>query len=281
MIAGIDVGPAWQGHDAVTLDTDEAQTAGIAPWPGAAFLDLLKQVSTSYEVDSRTDILRMRKVTVLRAQLVDAEGPKSFELEFEPSSKLLTRMVFWRNLQRSGAPAFAATVRYCAEMPETSFDVDVPDTVAYRERPISIPNEVEGLLAAAEGVPVSSASPEVAIRQVVEDVYQAVVAGDLAREWALAPVTTLWSDAQLYAVLGGAGGRDLVTDLVSVGEARPRGASSLGPLMVVPVVVRHRDGSLYDEKIIVQIRPAADGARCVVFAPYGRPYPAGDADGRR
>jgi hypothetical protein len=73
----------------------------------------------------------------------------------------------------------------------------------------------------------------------------------------------------------------LVTGLVSVGEAQPRGASSLGPLLVVPVVVRHRDGGLYGEKIIVQVRPAADGARCVVFAPYGRPYPAGAADGTR
>jgi hypothetical protein len=40
----------------------------------------------------------------------------------------------------------------------------------YRERPISIPNEVVGLLAAADGLPVGSTSPEVASRQVVEDV---------------------------------------------------------------------------------------------------------------
>jgi hypothetical protein len=251
--------------------TDDAQTAGIAPWPGAAFLDMLRQASSSYEIDSRLDVLRLTRLSILRAQLVDSEGPKSFELEFDPRSKLLTKLAVWRNLQRQGAPTFAARVQYYTEMSDALFVSGIPENVVFRERPVSIPSEMMSLLASGSGVRVAGASAEEAGRQIVEDVLRAIISRDVARIRQLAPVTTLWTDAQLEAVFRAPGGQDFVTDLVSVGEARARGESSLGPLLVVPVVVRRNDGRLYDQKIIVQVRHAGDAATCVVYGPYAGP----------
>ena len=84
-----------------------------------------------------------------------------------------------------------------------------------------------------------------------------------------------WNDEQLKKVIGGIDGSEAVIDLVEVGEARERGRSGLGPLVVVPAVVQHRDGRLYQHKIIVQIRrnAAASDFSCVVYGPYGAPYP--------
>ncbi len=138
-----------------------------------------------------------------------------------------------------------------------------------------------GLLAAGAGVPFADGAAESASRQTVEDVYRAVIARDRERVRQLAPVTTLWSDAQMEATFGGADGLDRATELVSIGDARPRGESPLGPLVVVPAVVRHADGQLYDEKMIVQVRSGVGGGSCVVFRPYGPPYPIAPGEERR
>jgi hypothetical protein len=270
----------YHGAGQQTAYTDDAQTAGIWPVPGAAFLEFVRRVSTAHATESRLDVFHLRKVTTLRAQLVDASGPKSLELEFDASTGLLTRMVVWRNVQRAGVPAFAADVQYYPDLPDERFASALPEAVTFRERPVTLPAETIALLATGDGLPFADGGAEATSRAVVDAVYRALISRDHLRLRELAPVTRLWTDTQVDAVFGGPVGLDRVTEVVSLGEPRARGASPLGPLMIVPAAVRHADGRLYDEQLIVQVRPGADGGTCVVAAPYGQPYPRGGKAGQ-
>jgi hypothetical protein len=65
---------------------------------------------------------------------------------------------------------------------------------------------------------------------------------------------------------------DAVVGVESVEPGSVRGYSRLGPVSVVTSRVRHRDGGLYEAKMIVQHRPGGDVPSCVVYASYGHPY---------
>jgi len=255
---------------------DDAQTAGFTHWPGAAFLRLLQKVARNAEVDYRFDFFAARRLAVLKAQLVDMGGPKSFILEFDPTSKLLVRLKSWNNYDWSGDPTFQAdSVTYLDSVPDSLFKVDLPYGVVYRDRDVPVAAETVGLLTTpSSGLSLPGLSEEEASRRIVEGVYAAEINQDLSAFRRLAPLASLWDDEQLQTLLAGTDGQENVVELVEVGEPRRRGRSSLGPLIVVPVVVRHKDGRLYEHKIIVQIRRGAGrDFSCVVYGPYGVPYP--------
>lgn len=260
--------------------TDDAQTAGFSHWPGPEFLQLLRQVTRNPAVDYRIDLFGRRRLAVLKAQLIGAGGTRSFILEFDGTSKLLVRLELWNNLNWSGEPDFRADeVSYLDSPPDSLFEVDLPGYVVYRERDVSIAPEMVGLLSAASsGLSEPQLSEEEASRKIVEEIYAAEINWDLGRFRRLAPVASLWNDEQLKAVLGGVDGQESVVQVVEVGQARRRGRSPLGPLIVVPVVARHKDGKLYEHKLIVQVRQEVGPEfSCVVYGPYGTPYPLGDA----
>jgi len=258
------------------VHTDDAQTAGLSHWPGPEFLELLRRIVRNAEIDYRFDLFSRRRVAVFKAQMIDVGGAKSFILEFDPTSKLLVSIKSWQNFDWSGAPAFSAdSVEYLDSPPDSLFEVDLPTYVSYVERDVTVPTELIALLGARSfGLSEPGVSEAEASRKIVEQVYAAEISGDLEALKRLAPVTSLWDDKQVEAILGGVDGQEMVVELVEVGEARRRGRSPLGPLVVVPATVRHKDGALYEHKIIVQIRQGVGPEfSCVVFGPYGVPYP--------
>jgi hypothetical protein len=80
------------------------------------------------------------------------------------------------------------------------------------------------------------------------------------------------SDDLLRATLGRADDPDAVVEVVEVGRGVLRGHSRLGPLSIVSSRVRHGDGRLYEEKIIVQHRLDGLTPTCVIYSNYGTPY---------
>ncbi|RPI21277.1 MAG: hypothetical protein EHM61_25165 [Acidobacteria bacterium] len=255
--------------------TDDAQTAGMTHWPGPEFLELFKRVSRNVEVSSRLDLFSARRLIVLKAQIIGAEGPRSFVMEFDPSSKLLVSLTVWNNLGWAGTPTFEAdSIEYLDSAPDDLFAAQVPTNVAYRQKEIGISPENLALLATAgSGRSFSGVSEEEASRDIAEEIIRAEINGDLAKFKLLGPIASLFDDEQLRTVLGGVDGSEALTELVSVGGASHRGRSSLGPLMLVPVVAKQRNGRLSEHKIIVQVRTGtADDFSCVVYGPYGYPY---------
>jgi len=73
-------------------------------------------------------------------------------------------------------------------------------------------------------------------------------------------------------MIGGSDNPDAAVEVVAVEPGVQRGHSRLGPVSVVTSRVRHRDGGLYDEKIIVQHRLTGSAPSCVIYSIYGQPY---------
>jgi hypothetical protein len=253
---------------------DDAQTAGISHWPGPEFLDLLRKVSRNTRVDTRFDLFSARRLVVLQAQLMDANGAKSFVMEFDPRSKMLVSLRSWNNLNWEGRPVFEAdSIQYFDSPPDSLFEPGLASSAVYRLRDVSIAPEMLGLLSnPASGRSFPGLSEEEASRRIVEQVLRAQIEWDLPTFRMLAPVTSLFDDEQIAAVLGGLDGQEAIAELINVGEAHYRGRSALGPLLVVPVVARQKQGRLREHKLIVQIRSEGENFSCVVYGPHGYGY---------
>jgi hypothetical protein len=254
---------------------DDAPTAGFSHWPGPEFLDLLRKVSRNVRVDTRFDLFSARRLVVMKAQLMDAEGPKSFSMEFDPRSKMLVSFRTWNNLNWAGRPVFESdSINYLDSPADSLFVPELASSGVYRLRDVSIAPEMLGLLSnPASGRSFPGLSEEEASRKIVEQVLRAQIEWDLPIFRMLAPVTSLFDDEQMRTVLGGLDGQEAIAELINVGEARYRGRSSLGPLLVVPVVARQQHGRLCERKLIVQVRSEAEEKfSCVVYGPHGYGY---------
>jgi len=149
--------------------------------------------------------------------------------------------------------------------------VDLPQGVAFHLRDVEVKESLVGLLSLGDaGVPAQGVSQEEAARLIVAEMWQAVIARDVARIGRLSPVAR---DERLSEMLLAAiDGPDGVVDVLRVDPGVPRGHSRLGPLSVVASHVRHRDGGLYEEKFIVQHRLTGAVPSCVIAGPYGAAY---------
>jgi hypothetical protein len=210
-------------------------------------------------------------VVVVEFSLVGAAGPSSWLAEFDATTKLLLGWRQWANLERRGDPAFEArTITYSRELPDEVFAVDLPLDASHRLKDVTVADEMIGMLAMPDtGMDAPGLTVEAAAERIVGELWHAVLQRDLARFRRLCPVATLSSDELLKVMVGMVEGPSGVVELVKVGPAVRRGHSKLGPLTVVSSVARHRDGGLYQGKVIVQHRLTGATPSCVVYAGYG------------
>jgi hypothetical protein len=211
---------------------------------------------------------------VVDASLTDIKGPKSLILEFDVATKMLLSMREWPNLHRSGKPDLVSEkIVYFEDLPDKIFTVELPGDVRFQAKEVEVAAELLGLLALPQyGMSLPSRTDEEAARMIVAEMWKAIIGLDLVRLRQLCPGMALWKDELLRTVLSGIDGQDAVVEVLEIGEPVRRGYSRLGPLMVVPSRVRHRNGKIYEEKMIIQFRPPEKAASCVVYSGYGVPY---------
>jgi hypothetical protein len=256
-----------------TVYTDDAQTAGFNPWPGPK-LFAMAQAAGVRVVDSRWRFPGHRRV-VVEWSLLGGQGPTSARAEFDLETKLLVALTQWDNMDQRGVPAFASDdITYLPDLPDEVFRVNLPAGVAYVPKPIDVKESLLGLLALGDaGIPTPSMSIGEAGRRIVTEMWQTLMARDVAGFKRLCPAARTWSDDLVSVlILGRDGDPDAVVEVVAVEPGVARGHSALGPVSVVTSRVRRRDGGLYEEKIIVQHRPGGPEPSCVIYMPYGQPY---------
>jgi len=256
-----------------TVYTDDAQTAGFSHWPGKKLFETIRAAgigTVRYARDPETG----HQMAVVRAALMDIKGPKSLILEFDVATKVLLSMRQWPNLDRSGEPDMVSDkIVYFEDLPDKIFTVALPDDVRFRSKEVEVADELLGLLALPQhGMSLPGQSEGAAARTIVAEMWNALIGLDLVRLRQLCPGMALWNDELLRTVLSGVDGQDAVVEVLEIGEAVRRGYSRLGPVMVVPSRVRRRNGKIYEEKMIIQFRPAEGAASCVVYSGYGVPY---------
>ena len=214
-----------------------------------------------------------RNRVTLMCSLVDVDGPQSWTVEFDVASKLAVSFTCWPNLDRSGTPAFdASRITYYKDLSDNLLDVHIPGNPAYVEKSLTVPEEnIDVLSNPEDGMAAEGLAPQEVAEKIVRVSYQDIIRGDLAGLRRFCPLCKNWDDEMLRSVILKTGKASRIVEIVKIGQICKTGESRLGPLVVIPVVLRRADGTRAEEKMIVQFRQLGDKSSCVIHGPYGVP----------
>lgn len=253
-----------------TVSFEPAVTQGVSPWLGPILIERLSKTASSkiiYSKDPVTD----RDYATLIGSINDTQGVQSFAIEFDVETKMPVSIKQWQNMDRHGIPAqYAPKITYYKELDDEVFDVKISGNPAYVEKPLTIPQENIGLLSNPDdGISTEGLTQQQACEQILRDTYRAVIEGDSATLKRLSPLAKNWNDELINSVVFRKGQNDQIVEVTHIGKISKTGQTKLGPIAAVPVEIRKKDGTKYEEKMIIQFRQIGGKASCVVHGPYG------------
>ncbi len=255
-----------------TVYFEDAITLGLSDWLGPDLLHMLSKAKDAQTLRGKDPATGRDRITLL-CSLGDMHGPQSWIMEFDAASKLPIAFKQWANLDRSGPPAFEAfKITYYENVADSLFDVKVPGSPAYVERPLTIKEAFIDMLSnPADGMPTEGLDQQQACERILRAGFQAVIDEDLDTLKKLAPFCASLGDELLRAAIFRTGREDRVTEILEIGDICKTGQTRLGPIVAVPVQVRRKDGVKVEEKTIVQFRNLEGVESCVIYGPYGLP----------
>lgn len=248
---------------------DPATTAFLSPWFGPKLFGMMAKMGDG-KARRSTDAETGQDRVALTCSLQGAHGPRSYQIEFDPVTKLPTSLKQWDNLKRHGKPAFhAEQILYLEDVSEEIFKVRVPADVRFIPKALEIPEANLALLTDPRaGIPTGGLSREAAGRKLVGEVWAAVIGNDLSRLRELCPLLTGWKDEVVREMFA----QEEPAEVLVVGGIEKEGTSRLGPIALVPSRVRCKDGRQLEVKMLLQFRDSGTGESCVVHGPYGIPF---------
>jgi len=255
-----------------TIYFEEALTIGMAQWFGPKLLELLasaENVKVIHGKDQETG----RDRVIMKCSMIDVLGPQSWIIEFDVASKLPIAYKHWQNLDRSGPPSFEAfKVIYYETLPDSIFEVRIPDDAKYVEKELKVLDEtLEGLDNPEDGISAEGMTQQEAAGKVVRVLYQAAIDQDIDGLKSICPMCRNWGDEFLRKIVFRSDKEDRITEIVEIGQICKAGHSRLGTIVAVPTVYRQANGTRVAEKMIVQFRQLDGESSCVVHGPYGLP----------
>jgi hypothetical protein len=253
-----------------TLSCENAITVGVSQWPGPVLFEMLASTKDKQFING-TDPVTGRKTVTLLCSFISALGPQSYSIRFDVETKLPLTLTNWNNMDRRGAPIFnAMNITYCENLPDSVFAVAYPKDAHRVEKELTIPESTLALLADPEyGLSTEGLSMAEASRKIIGELYQAVIDGNPAKIKRLCPLCKSWDDEVLRSLILKMGQDDSVVEVVKIGQICKEGHSELGPIVAVPVIAKHKNGTKIEDKIIVQFRTIEGKSSCVVHGPYG------------
>lgn len=255
-----------------TVYFENAITVGFSQWLGPELLEMLSKVD-GVEVMHGKDPATGRKQATLICSLLDSNGPQSWIIEFDVTTKLPVSLKQWSNLNMSGPPTFHAfKITYYEDVADSLFEVSIPGDPVYVEKPLTIPEESIGILSNPQkGISIEGLTQQQACEQILRAVFDAVIEGDLDKFKKLAPIAENWGDELLRAVILRVDKEDRIVEIVKIGKISKTGQSKVGPIVAVLVVCKRADGKMVEQNMIVQFRQLGGRYSCVVHGPYGLP----------
>ncbi len=253
-----------------TVYFEPAVTQGTSPWLGPLLIERLSKTPNAkiiYSKDPVTD----RNLATLMGSINDVQGNQSFAIEFDVETKLPVSIKQWHNLDFSGTPNFyAPKITYYKQLEDSIFDVQIPANAVYVEKPLTIPEENLGLLNDPDdGISTEGLTQQQACEKILRDTFTAVIECDAASLKKLSPLVKGWTDELISSIVFRPGQNDQIVEIASIGQIFKMGQTKLGPIAAAPIVFKRRNGTMYEEKMIVQFRQIEGKPSCVIHGPYG------------
>jgi hypothetical protein len=251
---------------------EDAITAGMAQWPGPILFETLANAQDCKIIRGRDPATSRERATLL-CSLFSVVGPQSWMIEFDVKTKLPVAISTWNNLDRRGKPFFKAwKITYYEDIPDSVFQVAFPEGTQLVEKPLIIPESSLGLLSNPQsGISTEGLSREEACRMILRQMYEAIVAEDLDELKRLCPACATWGDDLLEYVVLGKPDEERVAEIVEIRPICKEGHTKLGPVVVVPWILKSRNGAMREDKQIIQFREIKGQPSCVIHGPYGLP----------
>jgi hypothetical protein len=253
-----------------TVYFENAITIGFSHFLGPELIELLsglKDTETHYGFDPATG----RDYAMLSVNITDVLGSKSIQVEFDMESKLVTHLKQWEYLPQQTLTFDTTQIRYFEQLPDSVFEATIPAGVKYVEASLNIPEVNLKILEDAQyGISAEGLTKERAGREIIEQLYNAVIEGDLERIRNLAPVTATWTDEFLKQALD-IGTDNAIEKVLKIGPISRESVSPLGPVVVIPVTTQCKDGTIWRVNTIIQFRNINGQRSCVVHGPHGQP----------
>jgi hypothetical protein len=255
-----------------TVYFEQALTVGMAQWLGPELLEMLS-TAENVELVRGKDPATGRDRVMLLCSLIDVHGAQSWAIEFDAASKLPVGFKQWENLDRSGPPAFESfKITYYEDLPDSVFNVHIPNDAKHVEKPLQIPDETVGALSNPQhGISAEGMTQQEAAEAAVRTMYQAVIDQDLDRLKNICPLCQNWGDEFLRTIVFRPDKHDRIVEILEIGKISKTGRSPLGPIAAVPTTVRLNNGKKARQQMIVQFRQFGNTTSCVVHGPYGLP----------
>lgn len=255
-----------------TVYFENALTIGLSQWLGPELLAMLSKADGA-EVMRGKDPATGRERATLMCSLIDNNGPQSWIIEFDVTTKLPVSFKSWQNLDRSDQPAFYAfKIIYYEELDDSVFDVKIPGNPVYVEKPLTIPEGNIGLLGnPGDGISAEGLTQQQACEKILRENYMAIIEGDLDKIKKLCPLSKNWGDELLRAVILRTDKEDRIVEIIKVGQIFKTGDTKIGQIVAVPTILKLKNGKKVEEKMIIQFRNIGGKSSCVVHGPYGLP----------
>ena len=251
---------------------EQAITAGMAQWPGPILFETFANAKDSKIIRGKDPATGRERATLL-CSLFSNLGPQSWMIEFDVKTKLPITISNWDNLDRRGTPFFKATkIIYYEDLPDSIFKFNFPKEAQFVEKPLTIPESSLGLLSNPDsGISTEGLSREQACQKILRQMFEAILAEDFDELKRLCPACATWGDDLLkYVVLGKPEG-ERVAEIVEIRPICKEGHTKLGPIVVVPWILKSKNGTMREDKQIIQFRDFGGWTSCVIHGPYGLP----------
>ena len=251
---------------------EQAITAGMAQWPGPILFETFANAKDSKIVRGKDPATGRERATLL-CSLFSVLGPQSWMIEFDVETKLPITISNWDNLDRRGTPFFKAwKITYYEDLPDSIFTVNYPESAEFVEKPLIIPESSLGLLSNPQsGISTEGLSREEACQKILRQIFKAIINEDFDEIKRLCPACATWGDELLRYVVLGKPDEERVTEIVEILSICKEGHTKLGPVVVVPWILKSKNGTMREDKQIIQFRDFGGRTSCVIFGPYGLP----------
>jgi len=239
----------------------------ISPWPSHDFLSEKQKESEDWNVLYGKDAETGRDR--IFATCCSTKEDKSWWFEFDSETKLLVRFKQWDNKHRQGKAQYdIKKIVYYEELSDEMFELEAPEDAEIFEGFSPFIGEFDKLNDPQYGISAEGLTKDEACKKILERFWQATINDDLVSIRKLLPVTADWEDEVLICNLG-LNEEDDIVELLEIGHISHEAASNLGAVVVVPSIIKCKDGKTREVKMIIQFRQIDGLSSCVIYANSG------------